>query len=53
MEVFSLLLLGGFTMQSPLITAYVFKGKKRHFAGWLAIVCGFFGPALSVVFNLE
>jgi hypothetical protein len=23
-----LLLLGGFTMQSPLITAYVFKGKK-------------------------
>jgi len=30
-----------------------FQGEKRHFAGWLAIVCGFFGPALSVVFNLE
>ena len=28
MEVFSLLLLGGFTMQSPLKTAYIFKGKK-------------------------
>ena len=28
MEVFSLLLLGGFIMQSPLITVYVFKGKK-------------------------
>ena len=30
-----------------------FQGEKRHFVGWLAIVCEFSGPALSVVFNLE